>query len=146
MEPRMPKIIIHAPVAAFDFEDRKRIVGELTDFALKCEGLPLSPFVRSTVWTYFNVYRPGTIFTGSEEAKLNVVSMEIFVIAGGLTNEAKSRLITGATAILNARLGPPQRPPIYIVIHEVQEVNWGIFGMKADLAALRNSPIDAAAI
>jgi phenylpyruvate tautomerase PptA (4-oxalocrotonate tautomerase family) len=142
----MPKIIIHAPISTFDYEDRKKIVGELTDFDLECEDLPLSPLVRSTVWTYFNLYRPGMIFTGSEEAKLDVVSMEIFVIKGGLTDEAKDRLITGATAILNACLGSPQRPPIYIVIHEVQEVNWGIFGMKADLAALRNSSIDAAAI
>ena len=47
----MPKIIIHAPKTTFDSKARQAIAAELTDFALDCEALPQSPFVKSTVWT-----------------------------------------------------------------------------------------------
>lgn len=61
-------------------------------------------------------------------------------------SEAKMRLIEGATTIFGRRLGTSDLMPIYIIIHEVPEENWGIFGQKADLAAFRTSPIDAAAL
>ncbi|MFP3392003.1 tautomerase family protein [Brevibacillus sp. SIMBA_040] len=142
----MPKIIVHAPEAAFDLKARRAIVGELTDFALECETLPKSPFIKSTVWTYFNLYDRDTVFMGEEEATTNVVSVQIFVIEGGLDSDAKKRLIEGATTIFGRQLGTSNLMPVYIVIHEVPEENWGIFGRKADLAAYPTSPIDAAAM
>ncbi|MFX3632246.1 MAG: tautomerase family protein [Candidatus Pristimantibacillus sp.] len=142
----MPMIIVHAPEAAFDMEARQEIVGELTDFALECETLPKSPFVKSTVWTYFDLYGKDTVFMGEKEATTHVVSVQIFVIEGGLDSEAKMKLIEGATLIFGRQLGTSDLMPVYIIIHEVSEENWGIFGRKADLAAFRASPIDAAAL
>ncbi|WP_230202476.1 tautomerase family protein [Paenibacillus ihumii] len=142
----MPMIIVHAPEAAFDLKARRSIVGELTDFALECESLPKSPFVKSTVWTYFNLYDEDTVFMGEKEATTNVVSVQIFVIEGGLDGDAKMRLIEGASTIFGRQLGTSDLIPVYIIIHEVPEENWGIFGREADLAALRTSPIDAAAL
>lgn len=142
----MPKIIVHAPQDALDAEARRAIVGELTDFALDCEGLPKSPFVRSTVWTYFTSYAPDEVFMGEEPATTNIVSIEIFVIAGGLDGGAKIKLIEGVTAIFGRQLGIADPVPVYIVIHEIPEKNWGIFGANADLAALRASPADAPAL
>ncbi|KRF06898.1 4-oxalocrotonate tautomerase [Paenibacillus sp. Soil766] len=139
-------IIVHAPDAAFDLKARRAIVGELTDVALECETLPKSPFVKSTVWTYFNLYDQDTIFMGEEEATTNVVSVQIFVIEGGLDSDAKKRLIERATIIFGQQLGTSNLMPVYIIIHEVLEENWGIFGRKADLVAYRTSPIDAAAM
>jgi hypothetical protein len=52
----MPKIIVHSPVGTFDAAQRHSVAAELTDFAIECEALPASPFVKSTVWTYFNEY------------------------------------------------------------------------------------------
>ncbi|WP_235941462.1 tautomerase family protein [Paenibacillus puerhi] len=142
----MPLIIVHAPEAAFDLKARRSIVGELTDFALECETLPKSPFVKSTVWTYFKLYDQDTVFMGEEEATTNVVSVQIFVIEGGLDSDVKMRLVEGATTIFGRQLGTSDPIPVYIIIHEVPEENWGIFGRKADLAAFRTSPIDAAAL
>lgn len=142
----MPMIIVHAPEAAFDLKARRSIVGELTDFALECESLPKSPFVKSTAWTYFNLYDQDTVFMGEEEATTNVVSVQIFVIEGGLDSDAKMRLVEGASTIFGRQLGTSDLIPVYIIIHEVPEENWGIFGRKADLAAFRTSPIDAAAL
>jgi 4-oxalocrotonate tautomerase family enzyme len=143
----VPKIIIHAPDTAFNAEARQAIAAGLTDFALECEALPRSPLLRSSVWTYFNEYRADHVFfMGGEPATAKVVSVQVFVIEGGLDNEAKKKLIQGATAIFARHLGAAGRIPVYIVIHEVPETNWGIFGKNADLAALRASPVDAPAL
>ena len=142
----MPKIIIHAPKTTFDSKARQAIAAELTNFALECEALPKSPFVKSTVWTYFNDYSLDSVFMGESQASMSVVSMEIFVIEGGLDDIAKKKLIQGATSIIGRQLGSPDRVPVYLVIHEIPEINWGIFGTNADLAALRASAADAPAL
>lgn len=126
----MPMIIVHAPEAAFDLKARQSIVGELTDFALECESLPKSPFVKSTVWTYFNLYDQDTVFMGEEEATTNVVSVQIFVIEGGLDSDAKMRLVEGASTIFGRQLGTSDLIPVYIIIHEVPEENWGSLAGK----------------
>ena len=142
----MPKIIIHAAEGTFDAEARAAVAAELTDFALDCEALPKSPFVKSTVWTYFNACPADAVFMGAELAYARIISAQMFVIAGGLDEVAKKRLIHGATEILGRHSGASNRVPAYIVLHEVPEINWGIFGETADLAALRASSPDAPAI
>jgi phenylpyruvate tautomerase PptA (4-oxalocrotonate tautomerase family) len=142
----MPKIIVHAPNAAFDATTRQAVAAELTDFALDCEKLPKSPFVKSTVWTYFSTYDGDAVFMGAVPATLPIVSVEIFVIEGGLDAPAKKRLIPGVTEIIGRHLGIADRVPVYIVIHEIAETNWGIFGSNPDLAALRATSLDAPAI
>jgi len=142
----MPKIIVHAPANAFDQSARKAIAAELTDFALDCEKLPKSAFVKSTVWTYFNSYDGDAVFMGAVPATLPVVSVQIFVIEGGLDAPAKKRLIPGVTEIIGRHLGIVDPVPVYIVIHEIAEKNWGIFGSNPDLAALRATSLDAPAI
>lgn len=142
----MPKILIHAPARAYDAIARRTIAGELTDFALDCEALPKSPFVKSTVWIYFNAYADDEVFMGDRPATLDVVSAQIFVIEGGLDADAKKRLIKGVTEIIARPLAPSDRPPVYIVIQEIPEIAWGIFGHNADLAALRASSASASAL
>jgi Uncharacterized protein, 4-oxalocrotonate tautomerase homolog len=142
----MPKIIVHAPATAFDATTRQAVAAELTDFALDCEKLPKSPFVKSTVWTYFNAYGADAVFMGATQATMPVVSIQIFVIEGGLDADAKRRLIPGVTEIIGRHLGIAERVPVYIVIQEIAEANWGIFGSNPDLAALRATPLDAPAM
>jgi phenylpyruvate tautomerase PptA (4-oxalocrotonate tautomerase family) len=142
----MPKMIIHAPAGTFDASDRQRVAGALTELGLDCEALPCSPMVRSTVWTYFSEYAADAVFMGDAPAWLPVVTLQIYVIAGGLDGASKRKLIEGATAILDRRPDGTQVPPVYVEIFEVAEENWGIFGKQADLAALRASTPDAPAI
>ena len=142
----MPKLIIHSPAGTFDAADRQRVAGALTALGLDCERLPHSPMVRSTVWTYFAAYQPDAVFMGDEPARLPVVTLQIYVLAGGLDAAAKRRLIQGATAILDRRADGTTTAPVYVVIHEVAEEDWGIFGKQADLAALRASDPLAPAI
>lgn len=142
----MPKLIIHSPSGTFDTTERQQVASALMTLGLSCEALPDSPMVRSTVWTYFNEYSPDAVFMGDTEAWLPVVSLQIYVIKGGLDAKNKRRLIEGATAILDRRTQGTAVAPVYVVIHEVEEENWGIFGQQADLAALRASAIEAPAI
>ena len=83
---------------------------------------------------------------GAVPATLPTVSVEIFVIKGGLDAPAKTRLIAGSTEIIGRHLGIADRIPVYIVIHEIAETNWGIFGSNPDLAALRATSLDAPSI
>jgi phenylpyruvate tautomerase PptA (4-oxalocrotonate tautomerase family) len=142
----MPKLIIHSPAGTFDAADRQRVAGALMALGLDCERLPDSPMVRSTVWTYFADYPADAVFMGDEPARLPVVALQIYVLAGGLVDAGKRRLIEGATAILDRRPDGTVVAPVYIVMHEVAEENWGIFGKQANLAALRASSSDAPAI
>ncbi|MBD1589895.1 tautomerase family protein [Pseudomonas typographi] len=142
----MPKFIIHAPAGTFDATARQQVAGALMQLGISCEALPHSPMVRSTVWTYFAEYPPDAVFMGETAAWLPVVSLQIYVINGGLDARNKRRLIEGATAILDCRPGGTAVAPVYVVIHEVEEESWGIFGQQADLAALRASATDAPAI
>lgn len=142
----MPKLIIHAPAGTFDAADRQRVADALTTLGLDCERLPASPMVRSTVWAYFAEYSADAVFMGDKPARLPVVAVQIYVLAGGLDAAGKRRLIEGATAILDRRPDGTSVAPVYVVIHEVVEENWGIFGRQADLAALRASAPDALAI
>jgi phenylpyruvate tautomerase PptA (4-oxalocrotonate tautomerase family) len=68
------------------------------------------------------------------------------VIQGGLDDTAKRKLISGATEILGRHSGAQGRIPVYVVIHEIPEINWGTFGETSNLAALRASPTDAPAL
>lgn len=142
----MPKIIIHAPAGAFDEAARRGIAGELTDLALDCEALPKSPFMASMVWTFFNEYPGDAVFMGGRPATTGVVSVQILAIRGGLDMDVKTRLIKGATTILGRHLGATERPPVHIVIRDIAETDWGMFGEHPDLPAMRASPPDAPAM
>jgi phenylpyruvate tautomerase PptA (4-oxalocrotonate tautomerase family) len=117
----MPKIIVHSPVGTFDAAQRHSVAAELTDFAIECEALPASPFVKSTVWTYFNEYAADAVYMGASPASLKVISIQVFVLEGGLDAAMKARLIAGATEILGRKAGLQGRIPVSIVIQEIAE-------------------------
>lgn len=142
----MPKLIIHSPAGTFDAQAKQQVAAELTVFCLQCEALPASPFVKSTVWTYFNDYPVSTVFMGEAQATAHVVSAQIYTIQGGLDAAAKHQMIQGVTEIFGRHTRIGARVPVYLVVHEVPEANWGIFGQHADLSALRASAADAPAL
>jgi phenylpyruvate tautomerase PptA (4-oxalocrotonate tautomerase family) len=142
----MPQIIIHAPQGTLDRPARQQVAASLTALRLECEALPNSPFVRSTVWTYCNDYAGDAVLMGDTAAGAKIISLQLYVIQGGLDDTAKRKLISGATEILGRHSGAQGRIPVYVVIHEMPEINWGIFGETANLAALRASPTDAPAL
>ncbi|MDR5740183.1 tautomerase family protein [Caballeronia sp. LZ016] len=122
------------------------MAAELTIFALECESLPQSAFVKSTVWIYFNTYASDAVFMAEKPATVKIISAQIYVVQGGLNDESKLKLIRGATQILGRHAGNAARMPVYLVIHEIPETNWGIFGELGNLGALRASDAHAPAL
>jgi phenylpyruvate tautomerase PptA (4-oxalocrotonate tautomerase family) len=142
----MPKMIIHSPGGTFDATSREKLATALTELGLACESLPDTAFLRSTVWIYFNEYAADAVFMGGKPATAKVISMVIYVLEGGLDAEGKKRLISGATDLLGQHAGLNGRVPAYVVIREVPESNWGIFGEQGSLSALHAMPPDTPAL
>jgi phenylpyruvate tautomerase PptA (4-oxalocrotonate tautomerase family) len=66
------------------------------------------------------------------------MSLIIYALEGGLDGASKQRLIADATVILGKHAGSiDNQVPVYVVIHEVPEVDWGMYGKQVLLAALR---------
>lgn len=139
----MPKMMIHSPVGTFDAGAREKLATALTDLGLECENLPKTPFVRSTVWIYFNEYEAASVFMAGKPATAKIISVLIYVLEGGLDESNKKTLIAGATALLGRYAGLDGRIPAYVVIREVPETDWGIFGEQGSLEALRTIDVDA---
>ena len=138
----MPKIFLHYPEDTFDLESLAALAEELTTIGLACEKLPNTPFVRSTVWIYMRAYGSGTVFVGGSKSSTKVISAEVNVLEGGLEDSAKEMLIEQFTATLSKHAGlGAERPPIYVLIRETKPSNWGFFGRRLTLDALR-SPSD----
>ena len=77
------------------------------------------------------------MFTGGRVASSPVVSVTIYTIEGGLNGPAKRKLIAGTTSILSEHRELQNPVPAYVVVREVPEANWGMFGNTVSLAALR---------
>ena len=57
-------------------------------------------------------------FHGRRPARLPIVTLHVYVLAGGLDRAGKRRLIKGATAILDRRPDETQITPVYVVAEE----------------------------
>lgn len=144
----MPKIYLNCPVETFSAQAKNDLAEELTTTALKVEGLPDTPFVRSTVWIYINEYPGANVYHGGISVGTKVISLEVNVFEGGLNVASKQLLIEKFTTCIrkHVKLKPDEPTPVYIVIRDVPESNWGVFGKTITLADLRNPPVDAKAI
>ena len=142
----MPKIFVHVPRGTFDAVRRQGIASELTNLAIECERLPPSPFIKSAVWIYFSQYDSDEVFMGERPATVTAMSVQFYAMRGGLSPDAKKRLIAGVTEILGRHALLQDRIPVFMVIHETAEEDWGIFGANGNLAALRASTPDAPAL
>jgi phenylpyruvate tautomerase PptA (4-oxalocrotonate tautomerase family) len=134
----MPKMFVHTRQGTFTAEARSRVAAALTDLGMACEHLAHTAKVRSGVWVFFTEHASDAIFRGGEVAANPTIALVVNALKGGVDAESRQKLIAGATAILieNAGLKSDQ-VPVYVVIHEVPEEDWGMYGKQVSLAALR---------
>ena len=134
----MPKMFVHAPRGVFTAEARARVAADLTDLGMACERLADTPAIRSGVWVIFAEYELDAVFSGGEVASRPIIALLINAIEGGLDDPAKKRFIEKGTAILgkHAAIGEG-KVPAYVVIQEIPEINWGMYGKQVDLSAMR---------
>jgi hypothetical protein len=57
----MPSIDVHADAELFSKQDKRTIARELTEAALRAEGLEPSPFLLSKSWVFFHRYPASTV-------------------------------------------------------------------------------------
>jgi len=134
----MPKLFIDSRQGTFTAKARLTVAAALTDLGIACERLADSPKVRAGVWVFFTEHEPDTMFSGGQVAPNPLIRLLVFALEGGLDAESKQKLIADATAILSEHAESTGDPvTVYVVIREVPEVNWGMFGKQVSLAALR---------
>jgi len=141
----MPLIYLNCPLNTFSAEAKKAMAEELTTVALEIEKLPNSAFVRSTVWIYINEYPSENVYHGGSSIGTKVISMEVNAFKGGLDTAAKQLLVEQFTFIISkyADIDKNSPVPVYIIIRDINESDWGIFGKTITLESVRNPSIDA---
>lgn len=146
----MPLIYLNCPQDTFDQPDKNKLADELTTIALQIEQLPNTPFVRSTCWIFFNEIKANNIYKGGEAiiSDDKIISMEVNVFKGGLDTIQKGRLIEEFTACIRRYLSIPDDKvtTLYIIIKDIREEDWGVFGSRITLHDLKNPPEDATPI
>jgi phenylpyruvate tautomerase PptA (4-oxalocrotonate tautomerase family) len=141
----MPLIYLHCPAETFTAAAKNDMAAELTTLALQVEGLPDTPFVRSTCWIYLHEYAATNVYHGGKPSTTKVISLEVNVFERGLDSVAKLLLIERFTACIrnHAGMALDERAPVYILIRDVPETDWGVFGKTISLKDLHQPPIDA---
>jgi len=134
----MPKLFIHAPRDTFKAEGRLRAASALTELGIECERLADTPAVRAGVWVFFVEHAPDAVFSGGRLAEAPLVAVEVYALQGGLNDTAKRKLISDATSILKEHSeSGTEEVPVYVVIREIEEKSWGMYGKQVSLSALR---------
>ena len=134
----MPKLFVHAPQGTFTAEARARVAAALTDLGITCERLADTAKIRAGVWVFFTEHAPDAVFSGGQIAQNPLVALVANTLEGGLDGDSKKKLIADATGILREHAGAKgDQLPVYVVIHEVPEIDWGMYGQQVSLAALR---------
>ena len=135
----MPLIHVHSPVGTFSDTTRDALAEELTVIALESENLPMTPFDKSTTWIYFHELPPDRVYHGGQPGGTRVISLEVNAFEGGLEEAAKRSLYARFTQAIRHRAGiaADVRAPVYIVLREINPVNWGVFGSTTNIEELR---------
>jgi phenylpyruvate tautomerase PptA (4-oxalocrotonate tautomerase family) len=126
----MPLIYVNAPAGTFTDAARDALADALTTIGLESEKLPQHPYDRSTCWIYFRDYPPDQVYHGGRPGGTKVISLEVNSFAGLPTPEGKRFLYEHATEAIrrHAGLSSEALVPVYIVVREVETINWGVFG------------------
>lgn len=134
----MPKMFIHAPKNTFTAEDRAKIAAKLSELGLACERLMDTPQIRAGIWVYFAEHDQDMVFRAGKQAAEAITSLKVYALKGGFDAAAKSRMVVEATAILGQHSRSADGPmPVYVVIIEIPEANWGMYGQQVHLEAMQ---------
>lgn len=135
----MPKMFVRSTEGTFPTHVRWGIASALTDLGMECEKLAQREEVREGVWVLFSEYLAESVFRGGSLATSATVVLEVFALEGGLDEANKTRLIAEATDILRTHAAEGSDIPVYVVINEIPEADWGMLGKQVRLASLRES-------
>lgn len=133
----MPKMFVRSTEGTFPAHVRWGVASALTDLGMACEQLADRAAVRDGVWVLFSEYRPDSVFRGGAAAASATVVLEVFALEGGLDTAARTRLIAESTEILGTHAVSDSDVPVFVVINETPEADWGMLGKQVELETLR---------
>lgn len=134
----MPKMFVHSRHGTFFPDARAEIASALTELGMACERLSDTPAVRKAVWVFFTEHASDAVFNGGQLASDPTTVLIVYALEGGLDEASRRRLIKDATSILGEHaVDKVDPPPVFVVIREVPEIDWGMYGNAVSLATLR---------
>lgn len=88
------------------------------------------------------------MYHGGQTAGTNVISLEVNALQGGHTIASKQALIAQFTEAIrpHAGIAADALVPVYILLRDVPESDWGAFGQTTTLNELHHPPADAVPI
>lgn len=140
----MPLMYVNYPEGTFTQDAIDKLGFQLTDFGEDAEKIPKTPYLFSTTWVYFRPYPKELVFHGGKSEGTNVISLEVNVFEGGLDYAAKKEFYTRATEAIAEAVGltDGERRPVYILIRDVPDINWGFYGNIISINDLLVAPDD----
>ena len=141
----MPLIYVNCPENTFSAAAKDALAEELTTIALATERLPDTPYGRSKVWIYFHDYPAAAVYHGGQTTGTHVISLEVNALQGGHDTASKLALIQQFTEAIRPHVGlrPGDRVPVYILLRDVPEADWGAFGATTTPHELHQPLADA---
>ena len=140
----MPLMYVNYPEGTFTQEAIDTLAMQFTDYGEDAEKIPKTPYLFSTTWVFFRPHPKGLVYHGGKSPGTDVIGIEVNVFEGGLDAAAKKGLIKNMTDAIATALGlsEGERRPVYILIRDVPDINWGFFGETITLDDLLNAPAD----
>jgi phenylpyruvate tautomerase PptA (4-oxalocrotonate tautomerase family) len=126
----MPIIDLTAPRGSLSEETRDKLVSDLTEIALRWEGVGHGSRPTDSAWAYVHESEAG--YVGGRRFEQARYRLVLTVAAGVLDDVRKGCLVAEATSRVLAAEGsidtPANRGRVYCLIQEVRDGNWGAYG------------------
>ncbi|BBN60721.1 tautomerase family protein [Hydrogenovibrio marinus] len=138
----MPLIQITLPETALDESQQAQLAQQATDILLSLEGMATNPKARRLTWTYFQTHPKNAFYIGGEGNQPHPhYRVDVTVFAKTLTAEKKGALTRQLTdAVLDIEGSDHNMlnaARIWVMIHEIEEGNWGGAGQIYSMENLR---------
>lgn len=137
----MPLIQITLPEESLTDAQQSELVKQATDILLTLEGMVMNAKARRLTWAYIDTHPKNAFYIGGEPAQAHPhYRFDITVFANTLTPEKKEALTRQLTdAVLDIEGSDHNMlnaARVWVMIHEIEEGNWGGAGQIYSMASL----------
>jgi len=129
----VPSIDVHAQAGLFSEQSEQTLSKELTEAALRAEGLELTPFLLAKSWVFFHRYPASAVRTGAGTAAAGAVRIQVLTPHGRLGTQARETLVRDVSEIVARVVGDPtQKERTFVLLGETSEAGWGLAGLTGN--------------
>ena len=135
----MPKLDLTFSAGALGDDARRELPTQLAAALLRWEGAPDTEFFRAITWVHIHELPAEAVFTADGQAELSHFVVDVTVPQGALSDRRKGGLVEEASKLVRdaAGLAEEDGVRVWVLIHEVDEGNWGAAGQIVRFEQLR---------